>query len=425
LQTGLLGPSQRYTALNHIGAGPGGITAAQLPANTGDGITYVGNAQVVPTASPVGGAILYASGGVLWVYQSNGGNFPIVAGTGAMPVVWTDDLAGSSNAAQYVSGLSGGPNGGAVTLGASAWIAVANNATQAIVKAGASTFLLAADGANNLVLNGISNVQVQAGGVPLAKFDGLLPGLSFSPNLTGPVVLGWKGLSTAAVNGAGLTLVPQASTNVNASPGWLTINLGAAAGTGSEAYVSVQRNGTAQLQLGTLVGSSGNVGAIYAGLAPASSNFSLGITTTNTIVNAPSAAGSVYLGLGGALQVQLNPTALQCSLPVSGLGGPLRWGIGTLNVTGIGFGPTTLPVSVYQNPIIKFTSTASPGAAQIVFPNVEAEWIIDLSGMAFGPGSMNFQAGSATKVVVVSHTSPLFMRLLCDGNSNLYQLIYS
>lgn len=46
---------QRAIALCQLG---GGITSTQLPANTGDGVIWIGNAAVNPTASPVGGAIL-------------------------------------------------------------------------------------------------------------------------------------------------------------------------------------------------------------------------------------------------------------------------------------------------------------------------------------------------------------------------------
>lgn len=42
------------------------VTASQMPANSGDGVVWLGNADVAPTAGvlPVGGAIVYAEGGV-------------------------------------------------------------------------------------------------------------------------------------------------------------------------------------------------------------------------------------------------------------------------------------------------------------------------------------------------------------------------
>lgn len=49
----------RYTALNR----GSNLTSTQMPANTGDLVTFVGNAATVPTANPVSGGILYSSGG--------------------------------------------------------------------------------------------------------------------------------------------------------------------------------------------------------------------------------------------------------------------------------------------------------------------------------------------------------------------------
>jgi hypothetical protein len=47
--------TQRITALNLAAA----LTTTQMPANTGDKVTFIANAATVPTASPVGGYILY------------------------------------------------------------------------------------------------------------------------------------------------------------------------------------------------------------------------------------------------------------------------------------------------------------------------------------------------------------------------------
>jgi hypothetical protein len=63
-----LAVGQRATVLNRGAA----ITATELPANAGDLVTYVGNAATAPTASPVSGATLYASGGILLQRASTG-----------------------------------------------------------------------------------------------------------------------------------------------------------------------------------------------------------------------------------------------------------------------------------------------------------------------------------------------------------------
>lgn len=48
------------------------LTSTEMPANSGDKVCYVGNAGTAPTASPVSGCILYATGGNLAYYTSGG-----------------------------------------------------------------------------------------------------------------------------------------------------------------------------------------------------------------------------------------------------------------------------------------------------------------------------------------------------------------
>jgi hypothetical protein len=67
---------------------PGTLTATKLPANSGNGVIYVANATSVPTTgTPVGGAVLYATNGQLWIKQSDATNFQI--GNLPDPSVWT------------------------------------------------------------------------------------------------------------------------------------------------------------------------------------------------------------------------------------------------------------------------------------------------------------------------------------------------
>lgn len=48
------------------------LTLARMPANTGDGVTYIANATTAPTASATGGGILYCTAGAL-TYRGSGG----------------------------------------------------------------------------------------------------------------------------------------------------------------------------------------------------------------------------------------------------------------------------------------------------------------------------------------------------------------
>lgn len=69
-----------------------------MPAGTGDNVIYIGNATDDPsTGDPVGGAILYASGGVLKVRQSDG--YTVTIGSGFTDATSTFSLAdpGSGN----------------------------------------------------------------------------------------------------------------------------------------------------------------------------------------------------------------------------------------------------------------------------------------------------------------------------------------
>jgi hypothetical protein len=53
------------------------ITSTQMPANSGDLVIYIANASTTPTASSVGGGILYCTGGALRFRGSAGTDTPI------------------------------------------------------------------------------------------------------------------------------------------------------------------------------------------------------------------------------------------------------------------------------------------------------------------------------------------------------------
>lgn len=65
----------RVVALCQIGSG---ISSTQMPANTGDGVVYIANRAIVPSASAVGGGILYAEAGAL-KWRGSGGTITTVA----------------------------------------------------------------------------------------------------------------------------------------------------------------------------------------------------------------------------------------------------------------------------------------------------------------------------------------------------------
>jgi len=73
-----LAANRRITSLNYTGAGVTGVTTTEMPANTGDLVTFIGNAAVAPSANPVGGGILYCDAGAL-KYRGTSGTVTTVA----------------------------------------------------------------------------------------------------------------------------------------------------------------------------------------------------------------------------------------------------------------------------------------------------------------------------------------------------------
>jgi len=63
------------------------VTSTEMPANTGDRVIYIRNAQTAPTSgNPVNGSILYSQADGLWTKNSAGQNFAI--GTLKNPNIW-------------------------------------------------------------------------------------------------------------------------------------------------------------------------------------------------------------------------------------------------------------------------------------------------------------------------------------------------
>lgn len=71
--------SQRVSALN-VGAI---LTSTNMPTSSGDLVTFLGNAATAPTASPVGGAVVYATSGNPAYYTSGGVQVTLPTGTSA------------------------------------------------------------------------------------------------------------------------------------------------------------------------------------------------------------------------------------------------------------------------------------------------------------------------------------------------------
>lgn len=429
-QVGEFSTSRRFTALNQV-VSPGGLSSSNIP--TGDGITWVGVAQANPTSPPLGGFLLYSdqTTGAAFIWNPGTGSpFQIGTGGGGGGTVTGVDVAGVDNAHAYVLSISGtGGLGGPVAIGTpshNVTLQIPNNANQVILESGAQSLLLA-DGSNNLQLNGLSTVQILAGGAPVGTFSAT----QFSPAAgLASFGLGWFSNTTTSATGASLFFQPQFSTNAGPTGGSVVYELEHSST--ADAFVNLNYGATyngsfaTKLAMGLVPGSSGIAAGIWGppGSSPTNANFAISMTSTSTAINGPTSGGEVDIAVNDVDVITVTSSAVSIGQLVGGLNVAFRWQLTAVTVTNLSSN-LTLSSSQYSCPIIQFVSLSSPNAHSIIFPNVEAEWIIDLSGMAFGVGSMTFQAGSATKTVTVSHTSPLLMRLLCDGNGSMYSMTYS
>lgn len=88
----------------------------KMPANTGNGVIYIGNATAIPTSgSPVDGLILYVSAGQLYIKESGGTSYKVGGGDGASSPVLDanhviafdlDDASGTTTISNAGSGTA-------------------------------------------------------------------------------------------------------------------------------------------------------------------------------------------------------------------------------------------------------------------------------------------------------------------------------
>lgn len=433
LGVGEFSTSRRYTFLNQISGSLHGPVSANIP--SGDGVTWVGNAQVNPSSAPTGGFILYAdqTTGAAYIYNPGAGSaFQIGAGGGGT-LSGVDVVAASSSTA-YVLSISGSSGlGGAVPVGTSSHhvqLQFPNLVNQVLIEAGTQYFL-ANDGSNNLQINGISNVQIQTGSTPLAVFNGVTQSGLFPQTTTSSFMFGFYSNVTTGTLGADIAIQPQCSTNANGTGGSVIFDLMTPSGSGSEATFVISRGATYNgtfTPVATMCSTPSSAGAAFSIYGPSTSpgvnNYGLGLTSSRAVLNAPTVGGFAAMAVTGTNIVVANSTQVLLSNPLGGNGVAFQWLIGTQSITGSS-GTFTLAASVYQCPIIKLTSASSPGTATVIFPNVEAEWIIDLTGMVWAGGSAILEAGSATTTRVISNSTAKFFRLICDGNSNMHWMDYT
>lgn len=159
----------RVTALNR-GAN---LTSTQMPFDSGDLVTYIGNANIVPHVNPVSGVILYSDAGVAKIRQPDGTVVTIASSSNTI----SGDVTGTLSAS-VVSAISGS-SPIAITPATLQWInttatptitqadrSASGNATNLIVRAQNATSsgnggkLVLSSGANNGGVDGYIDFQI-------------------------------------------------------------------------------------------------------------------------------------------------------------------------------------------------------------------------------------------------------------------------
>ena len=243
------------------------LVGTTVSAGGGAGVIGITNATVIPTTSPTNGAILYSSGGVLNVLQSNGITFPISSGT----FTAGGDLTGTG-AAQYVDSLSYNSTsaGGTIAInGTSTILQWANNTTptinQAVLSAGGSAtagkaFTISSQAGQSAALSGQSSGA--GGALSLTAGSG--------GTIVGGIGNGGSGGSISITAGTGTTAVGVGGGN-GGNGGNVTISAGSAGGAlggtaGTAGNVILQAGGSTQVTISpssiTLASLAGN-GAGY------------------------------------------------------------------------------------------------------------------------------------------------------------------
>ena len=286
IETGEVNGSNRFVALCQGGSG---ITTTEMPVNAGDGVIWIGNALSGPSVAPVGGAILYATGGALWIKESGGNNFPVVAVSGITALTGDVTASGIGSVSATVVNINGAsvPAAGALTTGNGLYVTATNalsysalnltggvdyvtgNLPLANVELGASTNQLpfAAPGsfvptwtaitgditpdtatAGLLHISAISGANVAAADIIAIiptrfTWDANSIGTTTLPYLTGPVGIEIKQTGTA-VGGPAAATVIQAQGNASGGTGdnggdlWLMSGV-ASGGTGRDGQVRI------------------------------------------------------------------------------------------------------------------------------------------------------------------------------------------
>jgi hypothetical protein len=430
---------RRVLALNQVGSG---ITSTNSP--SGDGIAWIGNAQTIPSSNPVGGPELYATGGNLWVYPTSGSAFEIQASAGS--ITWADDLAGSTNTAQFVAAISGNAGaGGTIPVNATALqfgstqsspaVSQANLTTNSgsgqtlTVQAQNETGTTSTGGALNLTSGtGTSTagaLNLQIGGTTEFSINGAKTIATLTPpTLQWPAAASSPTISqVAAASGAGqnFTIAPQSATTTGAS-GSLVLNVAAPASGTTEAGYVLERAGTTLMTIARY-GGAPSLG-IWAPAIPSTTNYSLLLASGFSEFNVPSSVGVMGFGMNNNVYLQVSPNGLSGSTTSEWANNsPLLFQ--DSSVTLATSGTTSLTTTQQANPTITIATVTLTGAATLAIGNVggavgtsSAEYDVDISRVTLAGNTLTLTNGSASVVLTtgLANAMPSF-RIKCNTNA--------
>jgi hypothetical protein len=315
---------QRVVALCRASA----ITSTQLPANSGDGIVYLGVAATVPTVAPVSGITIYDVGGRLGMWSTG-----ITFNAGVASVLISHSATASATGGNLtVVAQSGATNGGNILLQPGAGNAAATGGYVRMVSGDLSSV--------TLQLGGLSSDQIILGDQTASVYlEATSSVIAWGKSVSVPQIS--QNIQDAGSNPQSITFLPQApnagaATAPTGTPGSFIINVAAPVSTGAEAGLTVQRAGVFQAQL--MVGATV---FLYMGnaLAPDATNYALANFSTSTFVNAKA---TIVLGVNGsAASGVINASGWTIGSGTAINGG----GTGVIGIANASVAPTTNPTS--------------------------------------------------------------------------------
>jgi hypothetical protein len=238
--------------------------------------------------------------------------------------------------------------------------------------------------ANATMLNAITGGEIlfQINGNGTSNQVGSVSGSPTSPN--------WQfGQTQAFGGGVGIVGINNATTVPTALPGGGVVLYGTVVGATQFFGVDAGGIGFPSFVSNPVIVQASSASANGSSLGIAAQSVSGGVGNGGNLILA---SGSSVGGTVGSVALTISGLAGNAILTVSGNGLTL----GQDGIAVASTGTTTLTAAQYQWPELNVNAVALTGNVTLVFPNVAAIWVVDLSQVTFGANSFTFQSGTAT-----------------------------